>query len=238
MRACLQFVDELTFGRAAASHIGRCARKTLAWRPAFRMALSGGKSPLPAFHALTDPVIFPPPFWARTHIFLADERLGDPGHAHSNFRSIKEHLLDLVPIPAANMHPVPMRPDPESAAREYSDILLQSFGGTPVFDLVVLGMGADGHTASLFPHGPLLAHTPCTVAPVPAPDLEPRLPRLTLTPLVLNAAREVLFLVLGQDKHAAVRAILDGNRELPAARVDARPQTWYVSPPLSAATTQ
>jgi 6-phosphogluconolactonase len=232
---CLQFEDERNFGRTAAAHLGRVARQVLETRPLFRLALSGGRSPLPLFEALRDPDLFPTNFWGRTHVFFADERMVPSDHPDSNFGLASRHLLDHVPIPAANVHPMPAHLPLEAAATRYAQTLTDCCGclpgQTPVLDLVVLGMGADGHTASLFPDARLPEDHPL-VAPVPTPSAMPHVPRLTLTPRVLNSAREIVFLILGADKHAALLAIDNGDDSLPAARVDVCPQSWYICPPL------
>ena len=233
-RVWLQFSDDESFGRATASHVGRTARNVLGQAPVFRLALSGGKSPLPFFRALTDPGLFPAKFWARTEIFFADERMVPPDHPDSNFGSVLKHLLRHVPVPAGNIHRMRGELSPEEAAREYADTIRRSVGNlhgdTPALDLVILGMGADGHTASLFPgYAPPAEHP--LVAPVPPPTANPTIARLTLTQRTLGAAREVLVLVLGEDKHPALRAIATGS-DLPAGRIDVRPQHWYLCPPF------
>lgn len=232
---CLQFEEESTFGQTAASHLGRVARQVLQSRPIFSLVLSGGKSPLPLFTALRDADLYPPLFWERTHVFFADERMVPPDHPDSNFGSASRNLLQHVPIPEANVHPMPVDLPPETAARRYAQTLTEICGSrpgqVPVLDCVVLGMGADGHTASLFPGAKLPAEHPL-VAPVPAPAIMPRVPRLTLTQAVLNNAREILFLILGADKHPALLAMDDGDDNLPASRIDVCPQSWYICPPI------
>lgn len=235
MRTWLQFAGEASFGRAAASHVGRLARRALADGPVFRLALSGGRSPQPLFDGLADPGLFPASLWARTHIFFADERMVPLDHPDSNFGSAARHLLNHVPVSGANVHPVPVHLPLETAATRYAQTLTENCGGLsgqiPILDLVVLGMGADGHTASLFPGARLPGNHPL-VAPVPAPSAAPSVPRLTLTPAVLNSAREILFLILGADKHPALLAMGDGDDSLPAARIDVCPQSWYICPPI------
>lgn len=235
-RLWLEFTDPDLLGRASAAHVGRIARRILDQAPVFRLALSGGSSPLGMFRHLTEPAIFPSELWSRTQVFFADERLVPPNHADSNFASASHHLLDRVPIPSRNIHRMPGELPPEDAALTYTRDLARSFGqnGVPVFDLIVLGMGADGHTASLFPGAELPGGRHLVVAPVSAPSMPPRLPRLTLTPAVLDAARRILFVILGADKHAALRAIRDMASDVPAAKVDARSQSWYICPPLGA----
>jgi len=236
MRTWLQFSDEQSFGRAGASHVGRLARRTLAARPVFRLALSGGNSPLPLFRGLTDPTLFPAQLWLRTHVFFVDERMVAPDHPDSNFGSVTTHLLNRVPIPAVNIHRMRGELPPEQEAREYARQLVRHFGcgpaEIPTFDLIVLGMGADGHTASLFP-GTELSPVHPLVAPVPPPRAKPHVARLTLTPQILNAAREILFMISGADKHSMLRAIRSGDRTLPASRIDVRPQSWYLYPALT-----
>jgi len=231
VRTWLQFTDEESCGRAAASHIGRLARRVLAERRTFRLALSGGRSPLPLFRHLADPGLFP--FWEATHVFLVDERMVPRDHPDSNFGSIRTHLLDLVPIPADNVHPMNTELPAGRAARDYETLLGRQFGCAPprfpALDLAVLGMGGDGHTASIFPAGELPQGYDW-VAPVPPPAAKPAVARLTLTPAVLNAAREVLFMVLGADKHPVLQKIRSGRRDWPASRIDVRPQSWYLFP--------
>lgn len=235
-RIWLEFTDSDILGRAAASHVGRVARRTLDQAPVFNMALSGGKSPLGMFHHLADPGIFPARLWNKTHVFFADERLVPPDHPDSNFGSVSRHLLDHVPIPAQNIHRMPGELPPDEAATAHSADLDRSLGhgGAPVFDLIVLGMGPDGHTASLFPEAPPFDPRYPLVAPTPAPPLPPRVPRLTLTQAMLNRAGQIVFVVLGEDKHPALRSIRAGNTDLPAARVDSDRQSWYIYPPLGA----
>lgn len=235
--AWLQFDDPDLLGRACASHLGRAARQAVAARRMFTLALSGGRSPLPLFRALGDPGLFPPRLWAATHLFFADERQVPPDHPDSNHRLVREHLLELIPLPIGNVHRLPGELPPEQAARigekELRTHCPLSRAGLPVLDLIVLGMGADGHTASLFP-GSTPPDGYAAVAPVPPPTTAvPAVARLTLTPATLDAAREIVFLVQGADKHPLLDAIRAGDTSRPAGRVATRPQSWYVTPPLS-----
>lgn len=236
MNAWIFFTDKEQFGRAAASHAGRVARSTLGRQQYFSLALSGGSSPLPFFHHLTDPGLFATKFWERTHIFFADERMVPPEHPDSNFGSIKKHLLDRVPVPEANIHRMPGELPQAAAATSYMGTLDAFFKcRPPVFDLLVLGMGADGHTASLFP-GTFDAKnqdSQISVMPITAPEAAiPK--RLTLTLPVLNAAEEILFLVQGADKHEPLSRIRAEDRSLPAGLVQGKCQSWYVCPPIPA----
>lgn len=219
-------------GRAAASHVGRLARHALERGPAFRLAVSGGTSPIGMFRHLANPALFPSALWEKTHLFFADERLVPPDHVDSNFRGVDRHLLQRVALPPRNIHRMHGELPPDEAAQAYTAELARMFGPniTPTFDLIILGMGADGHTASIFPGMPSEPSAPVQL--VPAPTTAPRVPRLTLTPTVLNVAARVLFLVVGADKHPALHAIRHGGARFPAANVDVRDQSWYICPPL------
>ena len=234
--AWLEFTDPQTYGRALASHAGRLARQVLGHEPVFRLALSGGSGPLPFFRHLTYPGLFPVALWSRTHVFFVDERMVPEDHPDSNFAAAQKHLFSRVPLPQGNIHRMGGELSPETAARDYARILLDHFrlekNETPAFDLVMLGMGADGHTASLFPASALPPEQ-TLVWSVPPPKALPSVARLTLTEQVLGAAREIIFHILGADKHTALRLILAGDRTLPAARIRARRQSWYICPALT-----
>lgn len=193
------------------------------------LALSGGSTPQRFYRLLADEPYRSRIPWDRLHLFLVDERHVPHAHPDSNYGMIASALLDRVPIPAANRHPMPTDGDPEDCARRYRAELAAFFGGTERFDLVVLGMGPDGHTASLFP-----GRAPSTLHSVEAVYDSPKPPptRLTLTLPVLNRAVEVLFLVTGADKAPALaRALKEGiEGELPAGWVtpSERAPAWLV----------
>lgn len=163
-------------------------------RGAFRIALAGGSTPRAVYERLSGL----PLDWGAWHVWWADERLVPPDHADSNERMAREALLARVPIREPQIHPL-RSPDVELPER---------------FDLVLLGIGRDGHTASLFPGDPALEATE-PIARVERPDH----PRLTLTLPVLNAARAAAFLVSGEEKREIVARVLAGDGSLPAARV-------------------
>ncbi len=188
----------------------------------FTVALSGGSTPkrlyqiLAAEHADAMP-------WARTHLFLGDERFVPPDDKDSNFRMVRDALLDHVPIPAANIHPMPTDGTPEDAARRYQMALsthyhAESLDTTrPLFDVVLLGLGENGHTASLFPGTEVLENTidwvaPCV--PLDAPNT-----RLTLTYPAIASSRHVVFLIAGEGKRAIIARVRDDERALPASRI-------------------
>ncbi len=187
----------------------------------FAVALAGGSTPRALYALLADPRA---PYrealpWARTHVFFGDERTVPPDHPESNYGTAREALLARVPIPPENVHRIRGEEDPVAAARSYEDDLRAFFGRPPRFDLVLLGLGADGHTASLFPGSPALEEPRLVAAPF-VPALGAR--RITLTLPALDAASRVVFLVSGATKAPAVALILSGgpgSEALPAARV-------------------
>ncbi|MGE5741435.1 MAG: 6-phosphogluconolactonase, partial [Candidatus Aminicenantes bacterium RBG_16_66_30] len=160
--------------------------------------------------------------WDKTHIFQADERLVPADHPDSNLRVIEAGLLRRVPIPKENIHAVPVGTEPQAAAADYEREMRLFFGlqewDLPRFDLILLGLGEDGHTASLFPGSDALWEGRRLAVGVrrPAPDHD----RVSLSLLTINAAHVVVFLVTGEDKAAALKAVLEGPSEgLPAAMV-------------------
>ncbi|GIV18079.1 MAG: 6-phosphogluconolactonase [Armatimonadota bacterium] len=189
----------------------------LQWQPRFSLVLSGGKTPRLLYHLLATEYR-QRINWNRVHLFWSDDRYVPHDHPASNFRMVCEMLTDPLNLPLENIHPMPTdAPDPDDAARLYEAQLRHFFGGFPRFDFILLGMGADGHTASLFPGTSALQERKRWVAVGEAP-VEPRV-RLTLTLPVLNAAQAVHFLVADADKAETVRRILVENAPLPAALV-------------------
>ncbi len=198
------------------------------------VAFSGGTTPRTMFKLLAAPESGVA--WERTELFQVDERMVPPDNAQSNFRAIRGYLLVHVPDLQRSFHR--MLGEAEDAARAAEDYALTleaaldtAPGECPRLDLVYLGMGVDGHTASLFPGSPALEETRRWVRPNASPRVT--LPRLTLTYPILNAARELIFMVSGADKAETLRAVLEDPirpRELPAQGV--RPAEgrvrWYV----------
>lgn len=208
------FPDDASLARAAAEEFARRAAEAIRARGRFSAALSGGSTPRRLFALLADTA---EPFrdrieWRAVHLFWGDERHVPPDHPESNFRMVRETLLDLVEIPAANVHRMRgEEPDAARAAALYEDELRAFFGETPRFDLVLLGLGADAHTASLFP-GTAVVHE--RTRWVAAPWIEKLGTfRITLTPAVLDRAAAVIFLVQGEEKAGALRAVLSGNAD-------------------------
>jgi len=206
----------------------------------FTLALSGGRSPRKLYEALAQPLFSERIPWKRVHFFWTDERCVTPDHAHSNFRLAMDTFLSVVPIPEENIHRMPGEVvPPEEAAAEYEKTLKDFFGcgpdqPFPGFDLALLGLGQDGHTASLFPESEALFEAKRWVVQTPPPPgVEPAVSRLTLTIPALNASKNVIFLVSGPDKEAVVKKVFENPpvaaRDYPAARIQPRGKlTWFL----------
>jgi len=186
----------------------------------FRLALAGGSTPRQLYELLTSSAFRDKIPWSRLHFFWGDERMVPHDHPQSNYRMAQEALLKHVPVPRANIHPIPTQASPEEAAQAYENDLRQHFGrGLPGFDLILLGLGGDGHTASLFP-GAVALQEKQRLAVAHRTGLK-GFDRVTLTLPVLNQAQRVFFLVVGEDKASALQAALAGG-QLPAQQVAPR----------------
>lgn len=176
------------------------------------MALAGGSTPRGLYQLLTHPPYESQIVWERIRIFFGDERHVPPDHQESNFRMAQEALLSQVPISPEQVFRIEGERPSEEAAMRYENVLREQFGVSlghvPCFDLILLGMGMDGHTASLFPGTSAVGETQKLVAAPWVEQLQTH--RVTLTPPVLNAANHVMFLVSGQDKASALQAVLEG----------------------------
>jgi 6-phosphogluconolactonase len=192
---------------AVARHIVRCARRGLFSGGRFTLALSGGSTPRAAYERLARDDLASRIDWARVHILWGDERCVPPDDPRSNYRMAREALLDRVPIPPRQIHRIRGEDFPEEAAEEYERELreLRSHGS---LNLVLLGLGEDGHTASLFPGQVVMHERGRWVLATPAPD--GTMWRVTLTPPPINAARNVTFVVSGESKAARLQEVLQG----------------------------
>jgi 6-phosphogluconolactonase len=198
------------------------------------ICLTGGSSPQQLYRLLaTDPYRSRIP-WDRVHWFIGDERFVRPNDSLNNMGAARRLFLDRD-APAANIHPIPTgTTDPGEAARRYESELKSFYGADrldparPLFDLVLMGVGPDGHTASLFPEYPAIEETERWVVDVPEAHVEPFVPRVTLTLPALSSCREMLFEVAGSEKRAILTRVLDGEN-LPANRAHSTGETiWLV----------
>ncbi|MCB9451616.1 MAG: 6-phosphogluconolactonase [Anaerolineaceae bacterium] len=201
--------DKTELMQAAAQLVVQTAEEAIAKRGRFSMALSGGSTPRGLYTLLTAAPYREQIKWANVHLFWGDERCVPPDDADSNYRMTRESLLDHVPLPPENIHRMQGELPPEEAAAAYEHELTGFFGqSTPHFDLILLGMGDDGHTASLFPHTAALDEHQKWVTANHVP--QKGVWRLTLTRPVINAARQVTFLISGAEKAARLREVLYG----------------------------
>jgi len=195
----------------AAEELVRCAKESVNERGRYTIALSGGTTPKNLFNLLATNARSVLP-WDRTFFFWGDERHVPPTDPESNYRMAEDTMLSKIPVAAGNVFRIPAEnPDAAAAAEAYEQTLRKFFqlkpGEVPVFDLIILGMGPDGHTASLFPNSPGLQEKSRLVIANWVEKLKTS--RLTLTLPVLNAARCVVFLVSGTDKAAILRTVLE-----------------------------
>ncbi len=199
------------YAQAAERVIHLCAAAITA-RGRCNVALAGGSTPRGLYRCLAEPERQARIDWRHMHLFFGDERAVPPDHPDSNYRMAREALIDHVPIPAAQVHPMRAAPETiEADAEAYARLLARELpdrGGWPGFDLILLGLGPDGHTASLFPGTPALHELGRSVTPVYVERLDSW--RLTLTLPVLDRAGQLLFLVAGADKAAIVAALRTG----------------------------
>jgi len=211
----------------AAGLIEQAAVEAIAARGSFTIALSGGNTPRPVYQRLAAAAID----WPRVHVFFGDERCVPPSDARSNYRMARAALLDRVAIPAGNVHRMHGEDPPAAAAEAYAVELREALGEGARLDLILLGLGHDGHTASLFPGLAAVTETRRTVMEAYVEFVG--MWRLTLTPPAIDAARRAVFLVSGDDKADVLHRVLQGPRQpivLPAQaiRPSEKPALWLV----------
>ena len=188
----------------------------------FAVCLSGGSTPRRLYQLLAAPPLRDVMPWGRVHWFWGDERFVPWDHPDSNYGMAREAMLGHVPVPPGNIHGIAFDGTPADAARAYQDELQSHYGAQrldparPLFDIVLLGMGPDGHTASLIPGEPVLDEKARWVAEVTHGRPEPR---ITLTYPALDSSRSTAFVAAGGDKRAMMQRVLAGERGLPAARI-------------------
>jgi 6-phosphogluconolactonase len=197
------------------------------------ICLTGGSSPKKLYQLLANETYRSRIPWERTHWFIGDERFVAPGDSRNNMTMAREAFLDQC-APASRIHPIPTDTNPDDSASRYERELKSFYGADrlepsrPLFDLVLMGVGPDGHTASIFPDYPALAEIERWVVGVPQAHVAPLVARVTLTLPALASCREMLFEVAGADKRAILTRVLDGEN-LPAARARSIGETvWLV----------
>jgi 6-phosphogluconolactonase len=212
------FDDGEAASRGAADQFVRQACRAAEERGNCTVALAGGQTPRRTYELLAEPPRLHMIPWRKTEWFWGDERCVAAADERSNARMVRQAMLDRLDVDVFKVHPIRCVSDPVQAAARYDELLRQRFSAADTsFDLVFLGLGHDGHTASLFPYSQVLAQTDRFAAGVSASGKG--VARVTLTPLLLNRARLVLFLVLGRDKAQILREVLEGEtdtRRLPA----------------------
>ena len=227
------FDDAERVARAAAEEFVRLSREAVAERGAFSVALSGGTTPRRVYELLASEEYGSRVEWPKVHVFFGDERAVPPEHSDSNYRMAREALLSRVSIPTENVHRIEGLGDAAANASDYESVIRGFFGDAawPRFDLVFLGMGDDGHTASLFPNTAALTEERGWAAANWVEKLGAW--RITLTANVINAARNVVFLVTGASKSERLDEVINGAHDptrLPSQMI--RPRDgglrWYV----------
>jgi 6-phosphogluconolactonase len=223
----LVFPQPADVARAAAERFVADTLAALSEGESFCVALSGGSTPKEMYRLLASPEFQREIDWDRVKLFWSDERCVPPDHPDSNYGMAKTALLDAISIPSTNVFRMPAdRADLEAAAGEYAqqlrDTLPLDVYGVPRFDLILLGLGPDGHTASLFPGTPVIEETRKLVAAPLVPKFGSR--RMTFTYPLLNAGKEILFLATGAEKAEPLAAVVrrTANPPLPAARIEPR----------------
>jgi 6-phosphogluconolactonase len=202
------YADAGVVAQALAEYFVATGERAIAERGKFTVALSGGNTPRAAYELLTADPLRENLSWGNVFIYFGDERCVPPNDERSNYRMAREAFLDAVPIPSANVARMRGETDPGQAANEYASILRADLGGNPQLDLVMLGLGEDGHTASLFPGIAQEAEENSLVEAAYAQSQA--MWRVTITPKLINAGRRVVFAVEGAQKARALAAVYDG----------------------------
>ncbi|MEX2542548.1 MAG: 6-phosphogluconolactonase [Trueperaceae bacterium] len=203
----------------AAEIVAAALIEAVSERGRFLMVLAGGRTPEPLYRRLSDRSDLP---WDRVHLFWGDERFVPSDHAASNARSVREALVDRVPVPAEHVHPWPIMETANASAAAYAATIIGTAGDPPKFDLSLLGLGADCHTASLFPGTGAHASPGITLASRPAAAVGER---LSLTAGALSRSLITVFLVTGPEKRGALAGLLDESGDpdtCPARAIGAR----------------
>lgn len=202
--------DPAAVAAEAAERLVRAAEEAIALSSRFSVALAGGSTPRALFELLAGDAYRNRVDWPNVHVYFGDERTVPPDHRDSNYGMARATLLSKVPIPETQVHRMRGEIDPQEAAKEYGQLLKDQFGDGGL-DLILLGMGDDGHTASLFPGTPALAEPKHRAFANPVPKLNTT--RITMTAPFINRAREVLITVTGANKASRLSEVLEGPRD-------------------------
>ena len=221
------YQDADALAHAAAQYFSRVAAESISSRGMLSVVLAGGTTPRATYELLSNTNRARDIDWSNVHLFWGDERCVPPDHSDSNYNMVRQALLEHVPVPSENVHRIMGELEPIEAAAQYQVEIESVLGQEPSFDLILLGMGADGHTASLFPTTSALEEDSLSVVAVYVDKLQSW--RVTLTLPVINRARHLLFLVTGSVKASALTRIQAGE-PLPAALVQPTTgkMTWMV----------
>lgn len=235
------FEDLARLTRRAAEIFVDASNRAVAQRGRFAVVVSGGRTPEGLYRLLADAAEYRDRIpWRASHFFWGDERCVPPAHPDSNFKMAFSAMLSKLDLPAENIHRIRAELPSAQAAQDYEDELRRFFslgeGQWPEFDLVLLGMGPDGHTASLFPGSEAVREKKRLVLAPWVPKLSSF--RITLTPPVFNAAKAVTFLVAGEDKAVALEAVLEGEpdpEQFPAQAIQPKAGSliWLVDRPAA-----
>ncbi len=220
-------IEALT--NTSATFITQLSKITITECGQFNIALSGGGTPRATYQRLAQAPFSIDIDWAQTHVFWSDERCVPPENLQSNYRIASETLLKQVPIPPENIHRLKGEMPPLEAAQQANRELAAYFGGTamPNFDLILLGLGEDGHTASLFPESEALKASSELIAANYVAKLDTW--RLTFTFPLINAARQILFMVSGESKAEIVKRVIeDRDPALPASGLRTENLVWHL----------
>lgn len=225
-----RFSNKEKFYETALNFIVDLMNETLKRKNTFTLVLAGGRTPVPLYDRLSKCELP----WDRIHLFWGDERFLPQNEAGNNFRVAYEVFISKIKIPSENIHRIKTEfSSAEVCALNYENELLKFFGTVPEFDLTLLGMGEDGHTASIFPKSPIIKESKRLVVPTP-PHGDPKVPRITLTLKAINNSKNIIFLISGENKRKIFERIIKNSeeysQEYPASLVKGKEKTiWFVN---------
>lgn len=221
--------DHEAMSMAAAYFFVAACHHAIANHGKFSVALSGGTTPKRLYEILASPVFHKNIPWKKVFLFWSDERFVTHSSSESNYNMAKKNLLDRIDIPPKNIFPVPVTGDPEQCARQYEAIIKKFFNNkTPVFDWVLLGTGDDGHTASLFPHTPVLIENKRLIKQVWLKEKQAW--RVTFTYPLINKAKQIILMASGKEKRQVVKAVFSKpvKKIYPVQYVNPERSLWII----------